>query len=254
MILNKIERRFIKEIHHKKPIIHFITNYVTVSDVCNTALAVGGSSVVADEPYEVEEITSIANALVINIGTINKTTFNAMIIAGKKANELNIPVILDPCGVNATQFRKKAINTILSNIKISVIKGNYGEIETIYSIIYENKTQQNSRGVDNCSKSSYIEVSNTIKSVAKIYNCVCCATGKIDIITDGKNLQYCNYGNSIMAKTTGTGCMLNGIIACGCSTWNNFYQATYLSCSIFEKKYKKFLSYNLKRANIFNKY
>ena len=250
--LSKKDKVLFKQILSKKPVIHFITNYVTANACANITLAVGGSPIMADEPKEVEEIASISNALVLNIGTINERTLKSMLVAGTKANKLNIPVILDPCGVGATTFRNEAIKTILSKVKISVLKGNYGEIATIYKLMKiekNNKTKKNkSKGVDNNFNGEFLDIIKQSKLLSTHLNCIVCATGKIDITTDGKNALQCKYGNKIMSRITGCGCMLNGIVACCCAIDKNYLNATHNACCLFGGNYKRFLASYLKTA------
>lgn len=250
--LSKKDKVLLKQISSKKPVIHFITNYVTANACANITLAIGGSPIMADEIKEVEEIVAISNALVLNIGTINERTLKSMLIAGTKANKLNIPVILDPCGVGATTFRNEAIKTILSKIKISVLKGNYGEIATIYKLInIEKNKKQNttkSKGVDNNFNGELLEIIKQSKWLSKKLHCTICATGKIDITTNGINVLQCKYGNKIMSRITGCGCMLNGVVACCCAIDKNYLNATHNACCLFGRNYKKLLASFLKTA------
>ncbi|HWT27027.1 MAG TPA: hydroxyethylthiazole kinase, partial [Mobilitalea sp.] len=125
--------RIIEKIREKSPLVHCITNYVTVNDCANILLACGASPIMADDRLEVEEITSISNALVINIGTLNERTVDSMLAAGRKANELNHPVILDPVGAGASRLRTDTVKRLLSEVKFSVIRGNISEIKAVYN-------------------------------------------------------------------------------------------------------------------------
>ena len=121
-------RSSIQEIRSKKPLIHHITNYVTVNDCANITLAIGGSPIMADDVNEVVEITELSHALVINIGTLNERTIPAIILAGNTANKRNIPVILDPVGAGVSNLRNETIRTLLKEVRFTVIKGNRSEI------------------------------------------------------------------------------------------------------------------------------
>ena len=125
-------KHIISHLKSQTPLIHCITNYVTVNDVANVLLACGGSPIMADDIQEVAEITSICNATVINIGTLNTRTIDAMLTAGKKANELGHITVLDPVGAGATKLRTETTLRLLNEIQFSVIKGNISEIKTIY--------------------------------------------------------------------------------------------------------------------------
>lgn len=201
----------LNKVREEKPLVHQITNYVTVNDCANITLALGASPVMADDILEVSDMVSIASALVINIGTLNSNTVASMILAGKKANELNIPVILDPVGVGATKYRLETAKKILNEVKVAVIRGNLSEIKTLYGM--EGRT----KGVDTVEEVSsqsnnFEEVKLMAKSFAKGINSTIAITGMIDIITDGENLYTVENGHSTMAKVTGTGCMCTALI------------------------------------------
>ena len=121
----------LKNVREKSPLIHNITNYVTVNDCANVVLACGASPIMADDQEEVAEITSICTGLNINIGTLNMRTIESMVIAGKKANELHHPVVLDPVGVGASTLRTQTALKLLKEIQFSVIRGNISEIKTL---------------------------------------------------------------------------------------------------------------------------
>lgn len=196
----------------KNPLIHCITNYVTVNDVANTILAAGGSPIMADDKKEVEEMQSICQALLINIGTLNERTVESMILAGKKANELNHPVILDPVGAGASSFRTKTIEKLLTEVKISVIKGNISEIKTI--ALGVGKTNGVDASNDDLIDFNNIDqVINFSKNLSKKTGAIIVITGKIDIITTEFETKITNNGCENMSRITGTGCMLGGVIA-----------------------------------------
>ena len=115
------------------PLIHNITNYVTVNDCANIVIACGASPIMADDKEEVAEITTICSGLNINIGTLNSRTIASMLIAGKRANELNHPVVLDPVGAGASKLRTETAMQLLEDVKFSVIRGNISEIKTLAS-------------------------------------------------------------------------------------------------------------------------
>ncbi len=205
----------LKNVKEKSPLIHSITNYVTVNDCANTILACGASPIMADDQNEVEEITSICNALVINIGTLNERTINSMLKTGKKANELNHPVILDPVGAGASSLRTKTTFDLLENIKFSVIRGNISEIKTVY------KGSGKTKGVD-ADVSDAITEENLeeavvfAKDLSKKTNAVIAISGAIDIVADENKAYIVRNGNALMSKITGTGCMLASLIGAYC--------------------------------------
>ena len=213
MEINKKIIELLNKLKEKNPLVHHITNYVTVNDCANITLAIGGSPVMADDINEVREMVSLSSALVINIGTLNTTSIQSMLVAGKTANKLNIPVILDPVGAGATSFRSDTAKRIIGEVKLAVIRGNLSEIKTLYGI--EAKT----KGVDACVRVSvngdeFAQEKEMARALATKYNTVVAITGEVDIITDGKILYSVENGHKIMARATGTGCMCTSLIGC----------------------------------------
>ncbi|MCQ2012200.1 hydroxyethylthiazole kinase [Clostridium butyricum] len=199
----------LNRLKNKKPLIHNITNYVTVNDCANILLAIGASPIMADDLKESADITSIASALVINIGTLNERTIESMIASGKKANELNIPVVLDPVGAGASSFRNETTKRILEEIKISVLRGNMSEIKFIAGLESETK------GVDASEsdlKSDSDEGIRVAKSLAKRFNCTVAITGVCDIVSDGEKTVTIENGTKMLSNVTGTGCMTTALV------------------------------------------
>ncbi|WP_443770237.1 hydroxyethylthiazole kinase, partial [Anaerostipes sp.] len=132
MMKNPEYRKIFQKKEKHPGMVHCMTNYVTVNDVANIILACGASPIMADDPKEVQEITALTTDLVLNMGTLNERKLEAMLLAGKKANELGHPVILDPVGVGASSFRKEAVKKLFEEIDFSVIRGNLSEIKAIF--------------------------------------------------------------------------------------------------------------------------
>ena len=200
-----------KNVVEKNPLVHCITNYVTVNDCANAVLAVHGSPIMADDESEVEDITSICNALVINIGTLNKRTIASMIKAGKKANALGHPVILDPVGAGASALRTQATFELLKEIKFSIIRGNISEIKTVYA------GSGTTQGVDADIKDAVTaeNLDETIlfaQSLSKKTGAVIAITGAMDIIVNESNAYVIYNGHKEMSRITGTGCMLSAML------------------------------------------
>lgn len=191
-----------KSLREKKPLVHCITNYVTVNDVANAILACGGSPIMADAAEEVGEIVALSAALVINIGTLNGRTLESMLLAGKCANEKNIPVVLDPVGAGASSFRGEAATRLLSSVRFAVLRGNAAEI----SFCVGSDAVQ--KGVDGEGAAT----ADVAKKAAQKNKCVCVMTGARDIVTDGEKTAVIDNGVSLMKNVTGTGCMLSGIL------------------------------------------
>ncbi len=194
------------------PLIHNITNYVTVNDCANILIACGGSPIMSDDIDEVEEITSVCGGLNINIGTLNSRTIPAMIKAGKKAKELHHPVVLDPVGAGASALRTNTARLIMEEVKPDAIRGNISEIKTLAM------GSGTTKGVDAdvADKVTPENLKNAVefaKSFARECGAVIAITGAIDIVTDGKK-AYCIYnGDKMMSNVTGTGCQLSAMTA-----------------------------------------
>ncbi|MBE6051465.1 MAG: hydroxyethylthiazole kinase [Clostridium sp.] len=218
--------KILNNVTKTNPLVHCITNYVTVNDCANILLAASSSPVMADDENEVEDITSISKALVINLGTLNTRTINSMIKAGKKANELNHPVILDPVGVGASSFRTSTALTLLREVKFSVIRGNISEIKTL--LHNTNTTKGVDANEDDAITSSNVDDAvNIAKALSTKFNTIVAISGPIDVITDGTKTYLVKNGHKLMSKVTGTGCMSTAIIGgfCG-ANYDNLLEAT----------------------------
>ena len=130
MIINDIIEAFTK-VKEKKPLVHCITNYITANDCANVLLAIGASPTMANSIYEVEDVVKNASALVLNLGTLGDNSIKAMIKAGILANEIGVPVVLDPVGVASISHRKESAFELLNNVKVNVIRGNMSEIKAL---------------------------------------------------------------------------------------------------------------------------
>lgn len=205
-------KEILDNVRNTTPLVHNITNYVTVNDCANILLACGGSPIMSDDMGEVEEITSICGGLNINIGTLNANTIPSMFAAGKKANSLNHPVVLDPVGAGASSLRTNTALKLLDEVKFAVIRGNISEIKALCG------TSQNTKGVDadisdKVTKENLDDAVKFIKSFARQTGAVIAVTGEIDIIADGER-AFCGYnGNAMMSSITGTGCQLSAMTA-----------------------------------------
>lgn len=193
----------------KKPLIHLITNYVTVNDVVNIILACGGTAICADAPEEVEEITALADALVLNIGTPSKSRFEAMLKAGHKANEKGVPVVLDPVGAGSSKFRDDFLKKLLSEVKVDCIRGNYSEIYAL-----NGNTLSDAEGVEASGNVSLEEAQNAADSLTKRYHTIVAMTGKKDYVTNGEEVSEwpVSPGSDMQKLITGSGCMLSGLL------------------------------------------
>lgn len=205
------------ELKAKKPLVHNITNYVTVNDCANIIAAIGASPIMADELLEMEDMVSIASCLVINMGTLNERTVASMLKAGKKANELGIPVVFDPVGAGAGPYRNETAAKLMKEIKFAVIRGNMSEIKFLSGLAVRTK------GVDSVAdEAGGVEAA---KSFAAKMKCVAAVTGKTDIITDGERVCLIDNGHPMLTGVSGTGCMTSALVGTFCGAVEDYFVA-----------------------------
>lgn len=200
----KIDNDLWLQIQRENPIVHSISNQVTANDSANILLAIGASPIMADETKEMKDITNISHATVLNIGTPNDALFEASLLAGKKANELGQPLIIDPVGVGASDYRKEKMAELLKQVQPTIICANSGEILTLVG--QENKAH----GVDSIDE----HVDNgrfAADELAQKFKCTVFLSGAKDYITDGSTAYTITGGHKRMQQITGTGCMLSVI-------------------------------------------
>ena len=201
-----------ENVRQKSPLVHNITNYVTVNDCANMLLACGGSPIMADDPEDAVEITAICGGLNINIGTLNQRTIPAMLAAGKRANELGHPVVLDPVGAGASTLRTDTALRLLNEVKFAVIRGNISEIKTL--ALGSGTTKGVDADVaDKVTEENLDGAVAFAKDFARRIGAVVAVTGAIDIVTDGERAFCIRNGRPEMASITGTGCQLSALIA-----------------------------------------
>ncbi|NLM11677.1 MAG: hydroxyethylthiazole kinase [Clostridiaceae bacterium] len=206
----------LRNVHKKTPLVHCITNYVTVNDVANALIACGSSPIMADDESDAVDITAICDALVINIGTLNERTIKAMLKTGRKANELSHPVVLDPVGAGASKLRTDTTLKLLDEVKLSVIRGNVSEVKTVY------KGSGTTKGVDADIKDAIREKNldeaiTLSRGLSAQTGAVIVITGAIDLVSDSNKTYIIYNGHEMMSKVSGTGCMLTAIIAAYCA-------------------------------------
>jgi len=194
----------LNKLRAKKPLIHNITNYVVMNYTANALLACGASPVMAHAAEEVEEMVSLAGALVLNIGTLTPQWVEAMLSAGKKANELKVPIVLDPVGSGATRLRTESANRLARELSIQVVRGNASEVLSLA------KKEARTKGVD--SVHAVEEAEGAAIALAKELKTTLAITGKVDLITDGKRICKVHNGDALMGMVTGTGCTATVII------------------------------------------
>lgn len=201
----------LENVRTSTPLVHCITNYVTVNDCANALLACGGSPIMSDEPEDVVDITTICGGLVLNIGTLNKQTIAGMRAAGKRASELGHPIVLDPVGAGASAFRTATASEILDTMDVAVIRGNMSEIKAVAG------ASAATRGVD-VNPDDVVTDENLVasaafaKELAKKTGAIIAITGAIDIVANDERAFAIRNGNAIMGKITGAGCMLSCLV------------------------------------------
>ena len=200
----------IENVRKNVPLVHNITNYVTVNDVANVLLACGGSPIMSDEPEDVEDITTICGGLNINIGTLNKSSIEGMYRAGKRANELGHVVLLDPVGAGASALRTNTAVGLMDKISFTAIRGNISEIKTL--ALGSGTTKGVDADVaDAVTEENLDSAIRFVKDFAKKTGAVVAITGAIDLVSDAEKCFVIRNGRPEMGRITGTGCQLSGL-------------------------------------------
>jgi hydroxyethylthiazole kinase len=190
----------LRRVRERKPLVHNITNFVVMNYTANALLACGASPVMAHAAEEVEEMVSLAGALVLNIGTLSPPWVQAMLKAGKRANALHVPVILDPVGAGATHLRTDSARRLIEGLSIQVIRGNASEIISLAG----EKSGSRTKGVD--SVHTVDQVTENAVALARELRTTLAITGAVDLITDGERVFRVMNGHEMMGHVTGTGC------------------------------------------------
>jgi hydroxyethylthiazole kinase len=215
----------LEKVRTQNPLVHNITNAVVTNFTANGLLALGASPVMADAHEEVAEMVSHARSLVVNIGTLNARTVESIILAGKAANQLEVPVIFDPVGAGATTFRTESAQRIMREVKVSIIRGNSAEIANVIGEKWEIK------GVDAGITSG--DVTALAQEAARRLNCIVVITGKEDVITDGTNTYLVANGHPLLTKVTGTGCLLTSVIGAFAAVEMDLLQASVAALTVY---------------------
>ena len=194
----------LRRLGEERPLVHHVTNYVTVNLVANATLTTGALPVMAHAREEVEEMTSLASALVLNIGTLDPGQIEAMLLAGKKASERGVPVILDPVGAGATTLRTQTAERLLSELEISTVCGNAGEVATLAGLSAE------VRGVESLSG----DAREAAVLAARTLGATVAATGETDYVSDGARSLVVENGHPLMGRVVGLGCASTAVVGC----------------------------------------
>jgi hydroxyethylthiazole kinase len=191
-------------IRQRAPLVHNITNFVVMNTTANALLALGASPVMAHALEEVEEMAGLASALVLNIGTLSPLWVDAMVLAGRQANRKQVPVVIDPVGAGATNFRNEMMSRLLAEVRPAVIRGNASEIRALYY------TEQGTRGVD--STHSPEQALDAARALAGALQCVVCSSGETDVIVAPEGVIRVSNGHPLMPRVTGLGCTASALI------------------------------------------
>lgn len=208
----------LNRIRTQHPLIHHITNFVVMNDTANATLALGALPVMAHAIEEVAEMVGAAGALVLNPGTLTREWVDSMLIAGKRANELNVPIIYDPVGVGATKLRNDTAKQLLGGLKLAAIRGNSGEVGSLAGMGGVVKGVESVEGVSDPVQAT--------KNVAARYQTAVTITGKRDILSDGKRVLGVDNGHPLLTTITGSGCMSTTAVAIFCAVEKDYLVAS----------------------------
>ena len=196
----------LRVLRERRPLVHQITNYVVMNETANATLALGALPVMAHALEEVEEMVGLAGALVLNIGTLSPQWVEAMIAAGKAANADGIPVVLDPVGAGATRYRTETTRRILSEVGVTVLRGNQGEVATLVG------AEAEVRGVESIGAAG--DAADLARTAARNLGLIASVTGVVDRVSDGTRVLAVANGHELLATVTGTGCMSSAVTGC----------------------------------------
>ena len=210
--MNTAIEQCLEQVRQTVPLIHNITNYVTVNDCANILLACGGSPIMADDEEEAAQITAVCGGLNINIGTLNKRTIASMFLAGRKANELGHPAVLDPVGAGASDLRTDTACRLLEEIRFAVVRGNISEMKTLAAGAGTTKGVDADMA-DRVTEENLDQAVAFAKEFASRYSTVAAISGALDIVADGERAYVIRNGHPVMAQITGSGCMLTAMTA-----------------------------------------
>ncbi|HEX7526700.1 MAG TPA: hydroxyethylthiazole kinase [Gaiellaceae bacterium] len=196
----------LRRLRETKPLVHQITNYVVMNETANATLALGALPVMAHAREEVEEMVAISGALVLNIGTLSPHWVDAMLLAGRAANEHGVPVVLDPVGAGATTYRTETAKRILDEVRVTVLRGNAGEVATLVGVDAE------VRGVESIDGGG--DPAELARTAGAQLGLVASVTGPVDHVSDGDTVIGIANGDPLLASITGTGCMSTAMTGC----------------------------------------
>ncbi len=195
----------IAKVRSKRPLVHHITNFVVMNTTANITLCIGALPVMAHAKEEVEEMVAAASALVLNLGTLWPEQVESMILAGRRANQIGIPIVLDPVGAGATHLRTSSAHRLLDELSIAIVRGNVAEVAALAGL------KAKISGVE--SMGSTEDAAQVAAQFAGKFGCVAAVTGAVDVVTDGARWMRVANGHPMMSAVTGTGCMATSVVA-----------------------------------------
>jgi len=210
----------LREIRKRQPLVHHITNFVVMNTTANVTLAIGASPIMAHAQEEMDALSAFTSVLNLNIGTLTPYWVDSMIMAGKMAGQRGIPIVLDPVGSGATPLRTEAAKRILTEIPVTVIRGNASEVMSLFDKTGEIKI----RGVD--SLETVEAVRHGAHLLAANLKKVIAITGEIDFVTNGMSSIEIHNGHPMFRRVTGTGCAATTAISCFCAVEPDPFVAT----------------------------
>ena len=196
--------KWLERVRENRPLVHNITNLVVTNIAANALLAIGASPVMAYAKQEVGDMAKMASGLSLNMGTLDDAVVESMLIAGRAANSVGVPVIFDPVGVGATRYRNEVAEDVVAQLKLSILRGNAGEIGILLGAGGWVKGVDSSGVADN--------LGATMVEFAHNHGCVVIATGETDYVTDGDTLWALRNGHPLLAAITGSGCMITAVL------------------------------------------
>lgn len=213
----KTIKQHLEALRSTSPLVHNITNYVVMNYTANSLLALGASPVMAHAVEEVEDMATIAGALVVNIGTLSENWVQAMKLAMAKASDLGKPVVLDPVGAGATRYRNEVLADLLQQSPPTLIRGNASEIMALAGINIQTK------GVD--STTSSLNSIQAAKLLNEHYGSVVSVSGEVDVIVSKEKIAYIKNGHPVMSRVTGMGCSASAIAGAFCAVTADVFEA-----------------------------
>jgi hydroxyethylthiazole kinase len=222
--------RLLTALRESRPLVQAVTNYVSMDIAANALLAIGASPAMVHAPEEVDEFVALANAVVVNIGTLSKSFVVSMNAAASAANRLGRPWVLDPVGAGATRFRDQAVAELLLH-RPTVIRGNASEILSVARIAGLRQDAATPKGVDSAHETS--AALGSAMALARHQVCVVAATGAVDIVTDGERVVEISNGSPQMAKVTALGCSLSAIVAAFSGLTPDAFNATAAAVAVY---------------------